>query len=80
MNRAPWSPSLRLSAVVLWSSFIGATLTTTLLLMLAPRLEAGGGFSWATLGAWFLLCWIAAVVPVVCALALVQPPESERAR
>lgn len=78
MNRAPWPSPLRLTAVVAWSSFIGATLVTALLLIMAPQLEREGGFSWESLGIWFFSCWLASLVPIISGLALMAPPPSER--
>jgi len=63
-----------LSAIVAWSSFIGAAVVTMLLLVLGPRLN-DEGFGWALLGRWFLLCWLTCLVPVICALSLVLRPQ-----
>jgi hypothetical protein len=68
-------PAIWLSAIVAWSSFIGAAVVTMLLLVLAPRLNSEG-FSWALLGRWFLLCWLVCLVPVICALSLASPPRN----
>ena len=71
-----WPPSLRLSAVTLWSSFVGAVMMLLLLLVLAPELEEGH-FHWPVLGIWFLLSWLASLVPVVFALSLAPSPDRE---
>lgn len=78
MTRAAWPSALRLSAVVVWSSFIGAVLSTALLLLVAPQMDGDGRFSLAILGTWFLSYWVASLVPIVCGLALLAPPRSER--
>lgn len=82
MNRypatRPWPTPLRLLAVSLWASFIGAALTTMLLVTVAPQLEHDGRFTWETLGLWFLLNWIVAMLPIGFGLVLFAPPPSER--
>lgn len=78
MTRAAWPSPLRLSAVVIWSSFIGAVLSTALLLLVAPQVDGEGKFALPMLGTWFLSYWVASLVPIVCGLVLLAPPNSER--
>jgi hypothetical protein len=69
-------PAIWLSAIVAWSSFLGAAVVTMLLLVLAPRLSSDGyGYGWGEIGRWFLLSWLACLVPVICALSLARMPR-----
>lgn len=60
-----------------WSSFLGAVVTSLLLVLIAPRLEVDG-IGWHSLGHWFLLCWVGSLIPVGFALSLYTPPHSDR--
>jgi hypothetical protein len=87
-DAGPWSsgfaarglgrrPRLRRLSVLLWSSFVGAALSTTVLLLLPenwslPLPELGG------IGITFLLMWLLAMVPALFAAVLTAPRGQER--
>lgn len=65
----PW---LRLLAVVLWSSFLGAALSTVVLLLL-PENWTLPLSSLGSIGITFLLTWLLSMVPALLAAVLAQP-------
>lgn len=62
---------LRLAAIALWSSFLGATLTLLAALALLPLEHAG--LTEVSLG--FFCAWALALVPVTIALMLSHVPD-----
>jgi hypothetical protein len=63
---------LRLFAITLWTSFLGATLTLVFVLNWLP---ADSDVSLAKLSAGFLGAWALATVPVALALLLAEPRD-----
>ncbi|MDE0854779.1 MAG: hypothetical protein OSA97_10195 [Nevskia sp.] len=70
-------PRLRLVSVLLWSSFLGAALSTVVLLLLPDNwslpLPTLGG-----IGITFLLMWLLALVPALFSAVLTAPRSPER--
>lgn len=65
----PW---LRLLAVTLWSSFLGAALSTIVLLFLPDNWSLPTS-SLTSIGVTFLLMWLLAMVPALLAAVLAAP-------
>lgn len=64
----------RVAAVLLWSSFLGATLSLTALLML-PEGWFDAPMSHGRLTCSFAIVWLLALVPALAAAALLLRPE-----
>jgi hypothetical protein len=65
-------PRLRLFSIALWTSFLGAALTTVAMLALLPT-DALPRAGWAEVSIGFLCAWALALIPVTLALMLVVP-------
>lgn len=79
-QRRPWRSPVRCGAVALWCSFLGAVLSTLLLLAAAPQTHMEDAYALDVLTRWFLLSWLIGLLPVGFAMMLVASPPSDHRR
>jgi hypothetical protein len=72
---APWTIRRRRLAVVLWSGFFTAILSTALLLAFLPDLHPNAELSWDLLGRWFLMSWLLGIIPIAASAVLLHTPS-----
>ncbi len=71
-----WPGPLRLVAIVLWTSFLGAGLLLVALLMSWEALQAATDPQLGTLSLCFVMAWLISALIAAAALSLATPPRS----